>query len=108
MKIILSPAKKMNIDTDTLECQGSPVYLEHTEKILSWMRNLSRSELQNLWGCNDKIAEENFRRIREMDLRKWLTPAILSYEGIAYQYMAPAVFEDGQYDYDYRCFFFLL
>jgi cytoplasmic iron level regulating protein YaaA (DUF328/UPF0246 family) len=34
-----------------------------------------------------------------MDLRKRLTPAILSYEGIAYQYMAPAVFEDSCFDY---------
>ena len=34
-----------------------------------------------------------------MDLKKNLTPAILSYEGIAYQYMAPAVFEDSSFDY---------
>ena len=34
-----------------------------------------------------------------MDLRKNLTPAVLSYEGIAYQYMAPAVFETGQFEY---------
>ena len=27
------------------------------------------------------------------------TPAILSYEWIAYQYMAPSVFEDGEFDY---------
>lgn len=34
-----------------------------------------------------------------MDLTRNLTPAILSYEGIAYQYMAPSVFEDGEFDY---------
>ena len=34
-----------------------------------------------------------------MDLRRCLTPAILSYEGIQYQYMAPGVFEAGQYDF---------
>ena len=34
-----------------------------------------------------------------MDLTCNLTPAILSYEGIAYQYMAPSVFEDGEFDY---------
>ncbi len=99
MKIILSPAKKMNIDTDTLECQGSPVFLDQTEIILEWMRKRTRSELKELWMCNDKIAEQNFRRIIEMDLYKNLTPAILSYEGIAYQYMAPAVFEDSSFDY---------
>ena len=34
-----------------------------------------------------------------MDLRKNLTPTILSYEGIAYQYMAPAVFDNSSFDY---------
>ena len=34
-----------------------------------------------------------------MKLKSQLTPAILSYEGIQYQYMAPSVFEENQYDY---------
>lgn len=34
-----------------------------------------------------------------MDLEKSLTPAILSYDGIAYQYMAPSVFENGEFSY---------
>ncbi len=99
MKIILSPAKKMNTDTDTLEYDGLPVFLDQTEEILKWLRAQSPDNLQKLWGCNDKIAQQNFQRIKEMDLRKNLTPAILSYEGIAYQYMAPAVFENSSFDY---------
>lgn len=99
MKIILSPAKKMNVDVDTLACTGKPVFLAQTEEILAWMRKLSREELKRLWKCNDKIAEQNYKRLEYMDLHKGLTPAVLSYEGLAYQYMAPAVFEDGQLDY---------
>ena len=99
MKIILSPAKKMNVDTDSLDIQGMPVFLEKTEEILTWMRSKSYAELKKLWNCNDKIAEQNFDRLKHMDLHKRLTPAVLSYEGIAYQYMAPAVFEGGQLDY---------
>ncbi len=99
MRIILSPAKKMNIDTDNLEYKDLPVFLDQTEKILLWLKGRSFSELQKLWGCNDKIAEQNFERIQNMDLTKTLTPAILSYEGIAYQYMAPAVFEDSSFNY---------
>jgi cytoplasmic iron level regulating protein YaaA (DUF328/UPF0246 family) len=38
-------------------------------------------------------------RLEKMDLKKNLTPALISYEGIAYQYMAPAVFEDGHLEY---------
>jgi cytoplasmic iron level regulating protein YaaA (DUF328/UPF0246 family) len=99
MRIILSPAKKMNVDTDKLEYKGLPVFLEQTEKILDWLRKQSHADLQKLWGCNDKIAEQNYERIAEMNLHKRLTPAILSYEGIAFQYMAPAVFEDSSFDY---------
>lgn len=99
MRIILSPAKKMNVDTDKIECQGLPVFLDQTKEILDWLRDQSGADLQKLWGCNDKITEQNYKRIREMDLHNRLTPAILSYEGIAYQYMAPAVFEDSSFDY---------
>ena len=99
MKIILSPAKKMNIDTDSLSCTDLPGYLEQTERILAWMQSRSYGELKELWGCNDKIAEQNFLRLERMELRGNLTPAILSYEGIAFQYMAPAVFEKRQLCY---------
>lgn len=99
MRIILSPAKKMKEDTDSLAPVGLPVYLEQTTEILSWLRGQSRENLQKLWKCNDKIAEQNFRRLEQMDLYGRLTSAILSYEGIAYQYMAPAVFEEGQLAY---------
>lgn len=45
------------------------------------------------------MVEQNVKRIENMDLYHRLTPAILSYEGIAYQYMDPAVFEYGHFDY---------
>lgn len=99
MKIIISPAKKMNIDTDSLPVQSEPVFLRDAEKIKNYMQALSYEEAKRLWACNDKIAELNFARFREMDLKKNLTPAILSYEGIQYQYMAPAVFTDGALSY---------
>ena len=99
MKIILSPAKKMNKDVDTLETSALPEYLKQTETILNWMKSKSHEDLKKLWKCNDKIAEQNFRRLEHMNLRNQLTPAVLSYEGIAYQYMAPAVFENSHLEY---------
>ena len=95
----MSPAKKMNIDTDTLEHQGLPVFLDQTKEILDWLRMQSYADLQRLWNCNDKIAEQNYKRVKEMDIYKRLTPAIISYEGIAFQYMAPSVFENSSFDY---------
>lgn len=99
MKIILSPAKKMNVNLDILEYNRLPEFLEQTEEILAWLKSKTHEELQKLWGCNDKIAKQNFERLAHMNLRKQLTPAVLSYEGIAYQYMAPAVFEGDHFDY---------
>ncbi len=101
MRIILSPAKKMRVDPDSFASVSTPAFLSKAEEILSWMRTLSYTEAKRLWACNDKIAEENYARLQKMDLQNtaMLTPAILSYDGIAFQYMAPAVFEDGQFDY---------
>ena len=99
MKIILSPAKKMNVDTEILQYIDLPEHLPQTEEILSWLRTKSFEELKKLWGCNEKIAKLNYERLKQMNLYQQLTPAVLSYEGIAYQYMAPAVFEDGQFEY---------
>lgn len=99
MKMILSPAKKMNEDPDTLEYTELPVYLEQAEEIMRWLQRRSYEELKKLWKCNDSIAQQNFKRLEGMDLQVRLTPAVLSYEGIAYQYMAPSVFEENQLAY---------
>lgn len=99
MRIIIAPAKRMRIDTDTLVPTGLPVFMERTEKILKHLSDMSPKELKSLWKCNDKIAEENVLRLQHMDLYNNLTPSILAYDGIAYQYMAPIIFEDTHFDY---------
>lgn len=99
MKIILSPAKKMKTDTDSIDILTCPVFIEKTEEILSWLKGRTEEELQKMWKCNDNIAAQNIARINSMNLYKQLTPAVLAYEGIAYQYMAPVVFENAHFDY---------
>ena len=99
MKIILSPAKKMIVDTDNIAPVELPTFIDKTAEILSWMKSKSKEELKTIWKCNDKITEQNFNRFGNMDLYNMLTPAVLSYEGIAFQYMAPSVFEDRQFEY---------
>ena len=99
MKIILSPAKKMITDTDSIEPIGLPEFIDKTTEILSWLRDKSKEELKAVWKCNDKILEQSFYRLENMNLYQMLTPAVLSYEGIAFQYMAPSVFEDMQFEY---------
>lgn len=99
MRIIISPAKQMRVDTDSFACIELPAFMEKTEVLKDWIRGLTYEQQKALWACNDKIARQNAERFAHMDLQKNLTPALLSYDGIQYTYMAPAVFEDGQYDY---------
>ena len=74
MKIIISPAKKMNVDPDTLAYRSVPVFLDETAELLKWMKNLTFAQAKELWKCNDKIAEQNYRRFQEMDLEKESDP----------------------------------
>lgn len=99
MRFIISPAKKMKTDTDTLAPAGLPACLDRAQELLDWMRKKSLPEMKAVWKCSDKIAQEAYERLEKTELKRNLTPALVSYEGIQYQYMAPAVFEDGQWDY---------
>jgi len=99
MRIIISPAKKMNTDIDSMPWQDLPLFLPRTRHILDSLRFMSPLELQKLWKCNDQIAVLNVSRLEQMELHRNLTPAVLAYEGIQYRYMAPGVFSDGEYAY---------
>ncbi len=102
MKIIISPAKKMREDVDSLSVQNMPIFLSKTQKLLNYLNTLPFSELQKLWACNETIAKQNLERLQNMDLKSNLTPAIIAYDGIAFQYMAPSVFEDKHFEYIQR------
>ena len=99
MKLIISPAKKMKVDVDSLAWRDLPRFLDRSQTLADTLRSMSYTELKHLWKCNDQIAQLNFDRLQTMDLRKNLTPAILAYEGIQYQYMAPGVFSDREFEY---------
>ena len=99
MRIIISPAKKMNMDTDSLPIRALPRFLGRTEELLALLRAMSPEELKALWKCNDRLVRLNVERLADMNLRSQLTPAILAYEGIQYQYMAPGVFTGEELEY---------
>ena len=99
MRLIISPAKKMNTDPDSLPWKALPAFLPQAQRLCAILQGMTPEELKKLWKCNDRIAAQNVERLQNMDLRHNLTPAILAYEGIQYQYMAPAVFTDTEYDY---------
>ena len=99
MRILISPAKKMREDLDGFAPESLPRFLAEAERLKQLLQSMPPKELKSLWKCNDAIAALNIERLADMDLRSRLTPAILSYEGIQYRYMAPGVFTAGQLEY---------
>lgn len=91
MRIIISPAKKMNVDTDSFAVSGMPEFLEDTRVLMREIQALTLADARALWKCNDALAELNFRRFRDMELERRLTPAVMAYEGLQYRHMAPVV-----------------
>ncbi len=127
--IIISPAKKMNINNDDIISESTPCFMDKTEYLYDNLKeynyddlkkllacndeiaelNYSRYKHMNLYknlydlkkllACNDEIAELNYSRYKNMNLYKNLSPAILSYEGIQYKYMSPDSFSNSEFEY---------
>lgn len=99
MKIIIAPAKKMIVDQDSFPVATRPLYLPATAVLLKQLRTLNYEDAKALWHCSDKLARPNYRWLQELDLNHHLTPALLSYSGIQYRYMAPDIFTQPALDY---------
>ena len=99
MKVIIYPAKKMRVDNDTFVPLSKPAFLDKTLKIKDELTKMELLALQKLWECNDEIAELNFKRLRNMNLERNITPAVFAYDGLQYQHIAPNVLDEEALDY---------
>jgi UPF0246 protein EUBREC_1226 len=86
-------------NTDSYIGNSIPTYIDYSRMLLDEIRQKSYEEMKEIWKCNEKIANENFDRFKNMNLQGNLTPAIFSYQGIQYQYMAVNVMESSSLEY---------
>lgn len=77
----------MWVDTDGFQVTGIPEFINEASILMEKIQSLSYSEAKALWQCNDKIAELNYDRYKNMDLRRGLTAAIIAFEGLQYQHI---------------------
>lgn len=54
MKIIISPAKKMEECSDLFEPGGFPVFLDRTKRLHERLCSMSEEELNELFKANDR------------------------------------------------------
>lgn len=82
----------MIVDSDSFAVTALPSSLAQTTLILQALRRLSYPAAKALWHCSDRLAQVNYDWLQRLELTTALTPALLSFSGIQYQYMAPDIF----------------
>lgn len=98
MKIIMSPAKQMKLCEEPI-VKGTPIlFPKQSQEILSQLQNKTYDELKSIFKASDKVTRPIYEQYQKMKdgWQPSLSPALFTYSGIAYQYMAPAVLEDQQ------------
>lgn len=97
MKIIISPAKTMK--EGSAPVRDLPSFLERTELLKEEMRAMSTPQLMSVYGCSEKIAEENRLRFADMNLKKNCMPALERYTGLQYRHIGWDTFSQKEKDY---------
>lgn len=99
MKIIIAPAKIMTIDRDSFPIQSKPQFLDKTRILERFLKSRSNEQLKDLWHASENVTKQSILQLENMNLDERLTPAILAFSGIQYQYMAPDLFTQPALDY---------
>ena len=99
MKIIIAPAKIMKIDRDSFPIQSKPQFLDKTRILERFLKSRSNEQLKDLWHPSENVTKQSILQLENMNLDERLTPAILAFSGIQYQYMAPDLFTQPALDY---------
>ncbi len=99
MKVIIAPAKIMKIDRDSFPIQSKPQFLDKTRILERFLKSRSNEQLKDLWHASENVTKQSILQLENMNLDERLTPAILAFSGIQYQYMAPDLFTQPALDY---------
>lgn len=99
MKIIISPAKKINEDQGYPAPSSLPQLLTKTQILLAALKSLSYEQLKLLLNTGDNIAKLHFQGYQNLSLQHQTAAALTSYDGIQYKYMAPQVFTTQEWHY---------
>lgn len=88
MKILLSPAKSLNLDQDLpIEEHTTPALLDKTKILAQSMKKASKADLKDLMSISDKLAELNHGRFQKFEIKhntENARPAIFMFDGDVY------------------------
>ena len=99
MKIIISPTKTMRKDCDNHSSNTIPMFINKTSELLVMMKGFDCKQLEKIYRCSEKIANDNYLLFQNMDLYNDLTQAVNCYCGISYKYLASSLMNQNQLSY---------
>ncbi len=97
MLLLLSPAKTLDCSPAKLSSFTQPVFLEQTRQLISVLRKLSQSQIQDLMRVSSKIATLNYKRFQEFQTpfsKENSRQALLAFKGDVYRPIAVEDFSE--------------
>lgn len=103
MLMVVSPAKKLDYDSDLPTDQYTqPRFLEDARELIDRLKELEPHEVSNLMGISEQLGELNAQRYQQ-----WHTPftpdnarpAVLAFHGDVYQGLGAHRFSEGDFDF---------
>jgi len=100
MLILLSPAKKLNLDTKTFAKSSIPLYVNEAEKIINTLRKYKPIKLSKLMRISNDLAELNFERNLNWKADHSLAKnAVFTFNGEAYSGLDVNSFSKKELEY---------
>lgn len=102
MKILLSPAKMMNLETDAKWKATTPQFLEQSQEIMNVMKEMSATDLEKLMKISKDIADMNVERNQVWNVKptaKKAIPAALAFKGEVYRGLDASTMDDDAISY---------
>lgn len=92
MLAVLSPAKNITAVQNTGVSCTRPVFSQEAAKLAEMLRQYAPWQLESLMKLNPELAMKAYANFQAFDPDAAGSPAVLSYSGLAYQYLAAGEF----------------
>ena len=86
MLVLLSPAKKLNEEQQSLDACTNPIFIDDSEKLIKVLRKYSSKKLGKLMNISPALSDLNVERYLKWDIDHTtnVNPAVLTFNGEVY------------------------
>ena len=102
MKILLSPAKMMSLETKASWKATTPQFLKYSREIMDVMKEMSANDLENLMKISKEIANMNVERNQNWNTspsKSESLSAALAFKGEVYRALNAETLSDNEQEY---------